>query len=230
MKKYLDRLAKVQPRMYAGIAAALLAGGAGVGDQLSKRQVTEVSKQVAPTLSQRDNKFQPHRTCNTSSNAMYLQFYAQLIPERAGQVIDDDDFLDSVMKRGDTTVHDVQTRSLKAWGLNSNWNTDRNMTRVKKMTTEGMPTVVNILHRGVVNGKGARALRGGHVIVLRYYDANTKKFTVADPYGSLASGYRNTGIEAGNYEITEAEFRSRWQGGYRTLSNTQASKLGLNNQ
>lgn len=227
MKKYLDRLSKVQPRVYAGIAAALLAGGTGVSGQLSKKQAVEISRKVAPTLSQRDNKYQPHRTCNTSSNAMYLQFYANLMVERAGQVIDDDDFLDSVMKRGDTTVHDVQTRSLKAWGLESTWNTNRNMTRVKKMTSEGMPTVVNILHRGVVGGRGARALRGGHMIVLRYYDPITKKFTVADPYGSLASGYKNEGIEAGNYEITEAEFRSRWQGGYRTLTLNQSNKLGL---
>lgn len=234
MKKYLEQLKQVSPKLWGTVLATGLIGGSAMmvtpQNDLSPKQETKISQKVAPTQSQRDNRFQPHRTCCTTSNAMFLDFYVKLLPGRAEQKVLDDDYLTSVMKRGDTTDHSVQTRSLKAWGLDTVWRTNANRVLVKQITTEGLPVVVNILHRGRVGLNGVGVLRGGHCVVLRNYDPVKKVFEVADPYGALASNYAQGSVEAGNYTMSESEFFTRWQGGYRTLSAAQTTEFNLNRQ
>jgi hypothetical protein len=157
---------------------------------------------------------------------MYLDFYRELMPGKTSSV-SDDDYLDSVMKRGDTTVHEVQTAALKAWGLSSYWDTSGDINKLTSLTSQGYPTTVNILHRGRVEGHGIGALRGGHIILIRWYNAETKMFTVSDPYGNLAKGYPAGGVNEGNYEMSLSEFRSRWQKGSRYLTSTQIQEFKL---
>lgn len=231
LKKYLEQLKKVNPKAYAGVLVSI--GAIGLGTQVTttpevpKEKVVAVSQQLARPQSQRDNKYQPHRTCNTSANAMFLDFYRDLMPERP-QLVDDDDYLDSVMKRGDTTYHEVQTAALKAWGLDTVWDDSGSRQKLIDLTSQGYPTVVNILHRGVIGGKGASALRGGHMILIRYYDAEKQMFDVSDPYGSLSQGYPSgLGVAAGNYKISKESLFARWQGGSRRLSNNQKAAFKL---
>jgi hypothetical protein len=232
LSKYLSKLKSVNPKKYLVVLATIGVAGAGVSSGLNKpvevpkEKVVDVSKKLARSQSQRDNRFQPHRTCNTSSNAMFLDFYRELLPGKSEDV-DDDDYLESVMKRGDTTVHEIQTAALKAWGLNSYWDTSGDIGKLTALTQQGYPTTVNILHRGRVEGHGIGALRGGHIILIRWYNPETKKFTVSDPYGNLAKGYPSGGVSEGNYEMSLSEFKIRWQGGARYLTSAQIKEFAL---
>jgi hypothetical protein len=233
LSKYLEKLKSVNPKKYMVVLASIGVTGVGISSglnqkspEVSKEKIVAVSKDLARPQSQRDNKYQPHRTCNTSSNAMYLDFYRELMPGKT-ESVKDDDYLDSVMKRGDTTVHEVQTASLKAWGLDSYWDTSGDISKLIKLTEQGYPTTVNILHRGKVEGHGIGALRGGHVILIRWYNAETKKFTVSDPYGNLAKGYPAGNVSEGNYEMSLSEFKIRWQRGSRYLTSSQIKEFRL---
>jgi uncharacterized protein YvpB len=181
-----------------------------------------ISSKISPTLSQRDNFTMPHRTCNSTSNAMLLNFYRSFIGKPQ---VEDDVYLASVLKRGDTIYHEVQTASLDAYGLNTVWNIDKNLSRIKAILKNGYPVVVNILHRGSVT---QGTLRGGHIIVLRSYDEKTKQFAVSDPYGLLESDYKD--FSKFTYSMSENIFSKRWQSGYRTISNAQADKFGIARQ
>lgn len=233
LKKYLEQLKKVNPKAYLGVLVSI--GAIAAGSQITPEtvpevkpnQVNQISEKLARIQSQRDNKYQPHRTCNTSANAMFLDFYRDLMVDRP-QWVDDDDYLDSVMKRGDTTVHEVQTAALKAWGLNTFWDTSGSRKQLIDQVSQGYPTVVNILHRGRVEGNGIGALRGGHMIVLRFYDPVTQMFDVSDPYGNLAKGYPSgLGASAGKYKMSKSEFYTRWQGGRRELTVSQKKAFNL---
>lgn len=161
--------------------------------------------------SQRDNHTMPHRTCNSSSNAMYLDWLRR-VTGREG-LGGDDGYLKTVLKHGDTIHHWAQTKAIRDYGFSTQWMTDNDFPFVKDLVLVGFPVVVNILHRGKET-----APRGGHVIMLIGYRPETKVFVTHDPYGTLASDYTNTN---GAFSlITERTFKRRWQGGYRTLAQT----------
>ena len=161
--------------------------------------------------SQRDNKRDQHRTCNASSNAMYLDWLMRATGKQGlgvlpSGLLDDNGYVRTVFTFGDTTIHWVQSEAIKAYGFTTKWMTDRNYPFVIQLLEAGIPVVVNILHRGSTN-----APRGGHVICLI---GKQEQFLVShDPYGTLRSDYTN---HKGAYStIPEWEFKIRWQGGYR---------------
>ena len=157
--------------------------------------------------SQRDNRIQPHRTCNTTSNCIYLNWLFAVTGKNRS--IKDDQYFQQVQKFGDTIYHGVQTSAIKQYGFSTKWMTDRDLPFVIALLKKGFPVPVNILHRGSVN-----APRGGHIICLIAYQNNT--FTAHDPYGTLESNYTNPN---GAYsKISLSEFKKRWQGGYRILA------------
>jgi uncharacterized protein YvpB len=139
--------------------------------------------------------------------------------------VTDDTYLGSVLKRGDTIYHEVQTETLKAYGLDTIWLNDKNLNRLKALTSKGLPSVVNILHRGSVN---EGTLRGGHVIMVTNYDPIKKRFTISDPYGSLESDYTDHSTLV--YTMPENIFTARWQGGMRVLTRTQSDNFEMSNQ
>ena len=163
-------------------------------------------------FSQRDNphkssKYAPWRTCNSSSNAMYLD-WARRASGRKG-LKDDVPYIDNVFKYGDTIYHHNQTKALNDWELKTKWMQDRDLPFVKALLQSGFPVVVNILHRGSLN-----APSGGHVIMLIGHEGST--FTAHDPYGTLSSNY--TVHNGAHSKISENVFNKRWQGCYRILA------------
>lgn len=157
--------------------------------------------------SQRDNYTMSNRTCNSSSNAMYLN-WLRLATFRK-KLSGDNEYLRKVLTIGDTIEHWVQTTALKAYGFNTIWKEDSNIDLVCGLLKSGFPVVVNILHRGTVE-----APRGGHVICL--IGCNKESVLTHDPYGTLSSDYSDTN---GAYSrIPLDEFVTRWQGGYRLLN------------
>jgi hypothetical protein len=166
--------------------------------------------------SQRDNYTMPHRTCNSSSNAMYLNWL--LLATGRSKLGGDDGYLKRLLAIGDTIEHWAQTQCLKRYGFSTKWHEtgsedserDGNIDTIKQLLTAGIPVVVNIAHRGDIE-----APRGGHVIMLAAYK-KTEMFLAQDPYGTLQSNYQD--INGVLSVISNHEFYQRWQGGFRTLA------------
>lgn len=161
---------------------------------------------------QRDNYTMPHRTCNSSSNAMYLDWLRR--STRRSPLPGDDGYLKKVLSIGDTIYHENQTDAIKAYGFSTKWvgsNGDRDdRDCVDALLDAGFPVVVNILHRGSID-----VPTGGHVICLIGKRKESESYIAHDPYGTLASNYTNSKGAYSKIDLTN--FIARWQGGYRVL-------------
>lgn len=156
--------------------------------------------------SQRDNYRDRDRSCNSSSNAMYLDWLKRVTGQPG--LNGDNDYLRKVFSRGDTTIHAVQTWALEQYGFRTKWMMDRDLSFVEELIKMGFPVVVNILHRGPISRP-----KGGHIIML--IGRQDSYWIAHDPYGTLKSDYKNHNGK--HSQISEHEFKKRWQGGYRTL-------------
>lgn len=157
--------------------------------------------------SQRDNYRDPLRTCNSSANAMYLDWLRRATGR--GGLGGDDAYTRRVFTYGDTIYHENQTAALKDYGFSTKWMTDKDNPFVDSLLEAGFPVVCNILHRGTED-----APRGGHVILL--VGRGDKGYVAQDPYGTLKSNYSDTYGRLSS--ISEKQFEARWQGGYRILA------------
>lgn len=187
---------------------------AAIDRQLSRLQAYCTNGTTAPNLelttkywSQRDNVVQPLRTCNSTTNAMYLDWLLR-VTGRPG-LSDDQGYVNRVLKNGDTTWHDVQTETIREYGFSTKWNTDADTPFVDALLEAGFPVVVNILHRGSMSKP-----TGGHVILLVGHTG--KSYVAQDPFGTLESNYTNTNGK--HSVVSEQQFNARWQGGYRILA------------
>lgn len=130
-----------------------------------------------PFYPQTDNYTQAARTCNSSACAMALKYFKpDALPDGP---TGDDVYLQRVLKYGDTTSHDVQTRTLNSFGLKSRFSTTLGFKDLDRELEAGRPVVIAILHRGTL-----KAPRGGHVITVIGRNASGN-YIVNDPYGEL---------------------------------------------
>lgn len=159
--------------------------------------------------SQRDNHVMPSRTCNSSSNAMYLDWLRRSTGWAA--LGGDDAYLDKVLSYGDSPDHNAQTAAILAYGFNTKWLELGKVSDLSELLNVGIPIVVNILHRGSLE-----APRGGHVIMLVGYNAENAEFLCQDPYGTLRSDYQDSNGRLSRISVDE--FSSRWQEGWRILA------------
>jgi hypothetical protein len=163
--------------------------------------------------SQRDNFTMPHRTCNSSANAMYLDWLRRITGR--DPLGGDDGYLAKVLSFGDTIYHEMQTKAIKEYGFSTLWlakgNNQIQRNVIGRLITSGIPVVVNILHRGKIE-----APRGGHIILLCGWLSDTKEWLCQDPYGTLRSDYQDTNGRLSR--ISQKQFTARWQGGYRVLA------------
>lgn len=160
-------------------------------------------------FSQRDNYTMSHRTCNSSANAMYLN-WLQRASGQANVLTNDDSYLKVVLQRGDTIYHENQTYALKQYGFNTVWNTVGDYSKLKEAVLAGFVVPINILHRGTINNP-----RGGHIVCVIGY-RQSDDWILADPYGSFESGYSDT---KGMYSFFSGnDMRARWQKGARYLT------------
>ena len=110
-----------------------------------------------PYFSQRDNLVDWHRTCNSSSSAMFAEYF------KPGCIGNSDDLYWSkyVRERGDTTSHNVQTAALKALGINSEFRTDLGYDDLDRELDANCPVVISVLHKGTI-----ATPTGGHVLIV----------------------------------------------------------------
>jgi len=130
-----------------------------------------------PYFSQRDNREQADRTCNTSSCAMVAKYLG-------AKISGDDEYFQYVIKYGDSTNHIVQTDALTAIGIKSTWHTNLDFDDLDKSLASGLPIVLGILHRGPLENPRP----GGHMVVAV---GRTKSgdYLIHDPYGDLMDNY-----------------------------------------
>lgn len=143
-----------------------------------------------PYYQQVDNKYEPMRTCNTSSCAMVARFLG-------AKISGDDAYYGIVRKYGDTTDHGAQTRALAEVGILSSWHTNLGYADLDKSLEAGLPIVIGILHRGSLNSP-----TGGHMIVV-IGRSGQKDYICHDPFGSLldAGGGYTGSVNNGNAVI-----------------------------
>lgn len=125
-----------------------------------------------PYYQQVDNRYEPMRTCNTSSCAMVARYLG-------AKISSDDQYYQIVRKYGDTTDHGAQTKALAEIKIKSTWHTTLNFADLDQSLEAGLPIVIGILHRGSLN-----APTGGHMIVVIGRTAN-RDYICHDPFGSL---------------------------------------------
>ena len=97
-------------------------------------------------FSQRDNYTMQHRTCNSSANAMYLN-WLQRASGQANILNNDDEYLKLVLSKGDTIYHENQTWALRQYGFKTVWDTDGEYSKLKELVLAGFVVPINIHER-----------------------------------------------------------------------------------
>jgi len=154
-----------------------------------------------PYYNQVDNYRDAHRTCNSSSCAMCLEF---LKPGTLKGAKGDDAYIQKVFTIGDTTDHSVQTQALASYGVKSEFSYNLGFSDIDKSLSAGKPVVIGILHRGSLS-----APTGGHMVVVRGKTAKGDYY-INDPYGSLNDGYTGPVENGKNCVYTKDVLIHRW--------------------
>lgn len=154
-----------------------------------------------PWFPQTDNFAQPSRTCNSSACAMALEFFK---PGTLKGARGDDDYLRKVFAVGDTTDHNVQTKVLNSYGIDSTFSYKMTFADLDAQLRSGRPVVIGILHRGPLSNP-----TGGHMVTVIGKTPNGD-YVCNDPYGSMNNGYSGP-VEQGRGVVYKAqELARRW--------------------
>ncbi|MEL7038666.1 MAG: C39 family peptidase [Cyanobacteria bacterium J06592_8] len=150
-----------------------------------------------PYYSQRDNKRDPHRTCNISACAMAVEGL------KPGLFKDDDDYAACLEGYGDTVNHAAHTNMLWDRGVKSSFHYDLDFDHLSAQLKKRHPVVIGILHRGWY-----KQPTGGHMITVigEYKDG----FIVHDPYGYPISGEYGNRLDGSNVLFSYESLKYRW--------------------
>lgn len=137
-----------------------------------------------PYYSQRDNIRDPLRTCFSSSCAMMLKGL------KPNSIDNDDKYLTTVFKHGDTTSATAQLEALEDYGVRAEFCQKGSWKDIDAQLDKGIAVPIGILHKGpVTNPTG-----GGHWICVIGRSEDNKSYVVNDPFGDLDlvnGGYPN---------------------------------------
>lgn len=152
-------------------------GEYGIGDQLP----SEVNIPV-PHYSQRNNEFRPSGTCNVTSVAMCINYFAKKnAVKREKQQLEDDLYLMVEQRGWDRHVHDHLSKLFPLFGLTNEFKVEASWEEIKVHLANNKPVIYS-----------GRFTSAGHIIVIRGYDENNKQWIVNDPWGEyFASGYQD---------------------------------------
>jgi hypothetical protein len=153
-----------------------------------------------PYFPQTDNYRDADRTCNSSSCAMCLEYFK---PGTLKGAKGDDAYIQKVFAIGDTTNHDVQTRVLKDYGVNSEFRYNLGFADLDRELSAGRPVAIGILHRGTLSSP-----TGGHICVV--IGKKGEDYVVNDPYGSLNDGYTGPVTNGKGAVYKKSDLMYRW--------------------
>jgi len=152
-----------------------------------------------PYYSQRDNYRDASRTCFSSSCAMLCKFL------KPNSISGDNDYIQEVFKRGDTTDAAVQVQTLKHFGIGSRFATNLTFSTLDSQLAQGIPVPLGILHHGPSSAPSG----SGHWIIVIGREGDN--YIVNDPWGEIdnATGnYINTNGNRLNY--SKNLLKARW--------------------
>ena len=146
------------------------------------------------------------RMCFSSTNAMLVEY---LKPGRLRGEQEDDAFLRTVLKYGDTTSAEAQVSALKMYGINASFRMDGTAAHVKNLLSIGVPVPVGILHHHHFSNPS-----GGHWVLLVGFDDEQGQYIAHDPFGCMNvihGGYVSNLPTAGRFvRYDYAPFNARW--------------------
>lgn len=149
------------------------------GDAAAPATPQGVLRLNVPYYSQRDSATnQASRMCFSSSCAMLL---AYLKPGILSGPNGDDQYLERVLRFGDTTSADAQLRALASYGVTASFGTGMGWDDVDALLDQGIPVPIGILHHGPVTAPTG----GGHWIVIIGRTGGGGGYYVHDPAGEL---------------------------------------------
>lgn len=151
-----------------------------------------------PYQSQRDNRKDPHRTCNSTACFTAMQAI------KPGIWASDCDYIDELYYNyGDTIDHSAHDRMLAAKGVESRFYRDLDYIDLSNSLKKGKPVVIGILHKGYYKNP-----TGGHMItVVGQYDDG---FIAHDPYGYPCNGFHDKNRSGANVLFSYKSLNYRW--------------------
>jgi hypothetical protein len=155
-----------------------------------------------PYFPQTDNYRDPQRTCNSSACAMCLEYFK---PGTLKGAQGDDAYVTKVFQIGDTTDHEVQTKVLASYGIQSRFSYNLTFADLDREIAAGRPVVIGILHRGSLS-----APTGGHMLVVIGKSEDGQSYVVNDPYGSLNDGYTGPVMNGKGARYSKEVLKYRW--------------------
>lgn len=154
-----------------------------------------------PFYPQTDNYRDPQRTCNSSACAMCLEYFK---PGTLKGVQGDNAYIQKVFAIGDTTDHNVQTRVLSGYGIDSKFSYNLSFSDLDSEIINKRPVVIGILHRGSLSNPV-----GGHMVVV-IGKTSSGDYVCNDPYGSLNDDYTGPVINGNNVVYKKSVLEKRW--------------------
>jgi uncharacterized protein YvpB len=199
---HVEGVAKFQAALPAELLVDDGAGGATDAAWIEKFRTKPPTPPVlgVPYFNQVDNYRDAHRTCNSSSCAMCLEF---LKPGSLHGAKGDDAYVTKVFAIGDSTDHTVQTKVLAGYGVKSHFSYNLSFADIDKSLAAGKPVVIGILHRG-----SDSAPTGGHMVVVIGKKGND--YVINDPYGSFNDGYKGEVSNGKHTVYTKSMLQKRW--------------------
>jgi len=138
-----------------------------------------------PYYSQRDNKKDPLRSCFSSACAMLLKYV------KPNSITNDDEYMVTVYKYGDTTEPSAQVTALEQHGLDVKFRQDGGWSDIDSQLAKGFPIPIGVLHHGPVTKPSG----GGHWLTIIGRNEDNTAYVVNDPYGEMDlinGGYQNS--------------------------------------
>lgn len=156
-----------------------------------------------PYYYQRDSKTgHGERSCQASAIAMAIEYINPSL------IYDDDDYLKTVLRYGDTVSQAAHQKALDSLGIKHSFKMNGKESDIIRILELGCPVPIGILHRGSL----ASPSGGGHYITVIGYDE--KYFYVHDPFGNLdlvAGGYPRSGPNDGKCQkYSRTNLMKRW--------------------
>lgn len=124
-----------------------------------------------------------------------------LMSLKPGVISKDDQYVQEVFKRGDSTIGSVQVATMAHFGVKAQFLTSGSLASLKAQLDRGIPAPCGILHHGPASAPRG----GGHWICLVGYENNSSfpgggYFWVHDTWGEIKNS-------DGTYLTTNGEYR-----------------------
>lgn len=161
-----------------------------------ENQVIKLPVAYRSQLDNDDSIFGPGwRQCNTTSNTMLADYLlnGDLTRQAKEQGFPEPEsvYMRVVVKYGDTTDHDAQTKALRELGIESYFSYTLSSKDMLTSLKAGIPVVVGFAYKG-----------SGHICIVVGYDPEKQSWLVHDPYGTRhgASDSYDVGV-GGAYDV-----------------------------